>query len=128
MRLDVNEPDDAFGMAQWRGYGLLDVFETTVEELTAPGQLVTCDVIRVAGHSGGISNFLAFHDHFSHNDRIFLLERVLEIISPDHILEAEIYHALEDHFDLCAAGPAYERSHTVHTLVWLDAARASPVN
>ena len=47
--LDVHELDDAFGMARWHGFGLLEVFETAVEELVAPGQLVSCDVIRVAG-------------------------------------------------------------------------------
>ena len=80
-----------------------------MEELEGPGHLVSCDVIRVpglrvVGAPSGVSNFLAFHDHFSGNDRIFLLERVLETVSPGHILEVEIYRALEDYLDLCAAG------------------------
>lgn len=113
--LEVSEVDDAFGMARRHGHGLLDVFETAVQELEGPGHLVSCDVIRVPGLPGysfprvvgspaSVSNFLAFHDHFSGNDRIFLLERVLEIVSPEHILEVEVYHALEDYLDLCAAG------------------------
>ena len=91
-----------------------------MEELEGPGHLVSCDVIRVpglrvVGAPSGVSNFLAFHDHCSGNDRIFLLERVPETVSPEHILEVKVYRALEDYLDLCAAGGA-----TVQTMVHIS--------